>query len=139
MHQNKILKTIFFLIVFIAIFHVVSYKFYLYNELWWIDIIVHFLGGFWTALFSLWLLFFSGFFNFSPNNFFKTFLQTAAAIVLFIGITWEIFELKTGITFLSPDYWTDTILDVFFDLLGAVGSAYYSYKLYPKSLDNLNA
>ncbi len=58
--ENKILKIILGLIVAIAILHTVAIYFYLYYELWWFDILMHFVGGFWTVLFFLWLLVFSG-------------------------------------------------------------------------------
>lgn len=40
---------------------------------------------------------------------------------LFVGLFWEIFEIKTGLTFVSQvDYIFDTISDLIIDLLGAL-------------------
>src|SRR3989344_6651367 len=107
--NNKILKIIVFLIVIIAIIHITAYYFHLYLELWWIDMMMHFLGGAWVAAFILWAIFFSGFFNLKSSvgtvenkNTLLEFLLIAFVTVLFIGIVWEIFEFKAGLSFFSP-------------------------------------
>ena len=140
--NNKILKIIVFLIVIIAIIHITAYYFHLYLELWWIDMMMHFLGGAWVAAFILWAIFFSGFFNLKSSvgtvenkNTLLEFLLIAFVTVLFIGVVWELFEFKAGLSFFSPitlsvkGYWQDTISDVILDLGGGLVMSMYLYKL----------
>lgn len=134
--KERVLRSVLVVIILITIFHVVASRFYLYDELWWVDIVMHFLGGLWVVLFSLWTLFFSGFFSFNLKKSKKTFLTVAVSVALIIGIIWEIFEFQTGITFLGPGYWEDTILDLVMDTLGGLVSAFYCLKFYSTSTIN---
>ena len=143
--QNKILKIIVFLIVLIGIIHVAAYYFHLYLELWWIDMLMHFLGGTWTAAFVLWLIFFSNLLNLNQKNNLPNFLITTFCTVLLVGIGWEIFEFKAGLSFFSPLtlsarwYWMDTISDLILDLIGGIFMSLYFYRIYRvNSLKNGN-
>jgi len=108
--------------VAIAIAHTLALKFYLYYELWWFDILMHFAAGAWTVLFFLWLLFFSDFFLLDVER--KNFLLTSALSISFlflVAVGWEIFELHFGLTFIEDsDYWQDTISDIFSALSGGL-------------------
>jgi len=138
--NNKILKIIVFLIVLIGIIHVTAYYFHLYLELWWIDMLMHFLGGAWVAAFSLWFIFFSNILNIKRENNLSSFLVTAFCAVLLVGIGWEIFEFKAGLSFFSPltlstrGYWMDTISDLILDLIGGMFVALYFYRIFKHSL-----
>lgn len=117
---DRLLKIIFELIVFIAAVHFVSLKFYLYYEFWWLDIVMHFLGGLWVALSLFWLFDFARLFkiNFSKIS---HLILSAVFLTILVAIAWEIFELQFGITsFLEADYLEDTIFDIFVGFSGAL-------------------
>jgi hypothetical protein len=92
-------------------------KLYLHWSLWWIDIILHFLGGICVAMFALWLVSWKSELKSWSRG--KILLTTLLA-ALFVGILWEIYELYFGITFLSDGtrYFADTFKDLTMDLVG---------------------
>lgn len=131
--ENKILKIILGLIVAIAILHTVAIYFYLYYELWWFDILMHFVGGFWTVLFFLWLLVFSGAFLLDverKNPAILFFLATSFIVI--VAVFWEIFELKFGLTSLNDfDYIQDTVSDIFSAFAGGLlASLFFFWKVF---------
>lgn len=88
----------------------------------WYDILLHILGGFWSALAIAW--FFSVFGV--RLSFFQLF-----SLVLLIGISWEAFEYIFGIggsNFMS--YEVDTVKDTINDLIGGVLGAALVRKLF---------
>lgn len=108
---------------------------------WWLDIILHFLGGFFVASFVWWfgnkfpqLDIFHRDDDFQPlkNNIFKNFIIFIAISVL-IGVFWEFFEfgydyflIDSG-RFVYLDYAqlskSDTMGDLFMDFAGATVAA----------------
>ncbi len=128
--ENKILKIILGLIVAIAILHTVAIYFYLYYELWWFDILMHFVGGFWTVLFFLWLLVFSGAFLLDverKNPAILYFLATSFLVI--VAVFWEIFELKFGLTSLNDfDYIQDTVSDIFSAFAGGLLASLFFFR-----------
>jgi len=130
-------KTAFFshllyLVLIVAILHILALKFYFYSNVWWFDMVVHFLGGFWIALAVLWFLFFSGYIKLRGETYIH-FLFIASLSALFAGIVWEIFEVTNGVTsVLFRGYWKDTMSDIIFDCLGALASSRYLFIEYKK-------
>jgi len=120
--QDKILRLTLFLIVIIAITHITSLYFYFYFDFWWLDIVMHFLGGFWVVSFSLWLLFFV--FKKEISGFFFIIL-ISIIFNLLISFFWEVFEFKLGIATISSNYWPDTISDSLSSLSGGLLAALY--------------
>ena len=125
--QKKILKHIAILIVFIFLVNLLAIKFHWYFTIWWFDMPIHFLGGFFISLAVLWLYFY--------RNPWSRFKITPAFIsllsVFIIGVLWEIFEFSLDrsltINLLSP---IDSISDLFFDLSGGiVGTMYMLRKI----------
>jgi len=100
----------------VAVLHAVASYFYLYWEIAWLDMFAHFLGGAWIALLFVWLFSFWKLARRNSQIFIFCFFVT-----LIVGILWEIFEFFTG-TSGGP---LDTASDIFFDLLGALASAFY--------------
>lgn len=82
---------------------------------------MHFLGGFWLGLASIYL------FSIKENSL-KSILKILF-IVLLIGIGWEVFEIYIDkfITQNSFDF-LDTISDLLFDLLGGLSAILYFKK-----------
>src|SRR5262245_30560245 len=70
---------------------------------------IHFAGGLWVALASIWLLAFMG----TPTRFIRI-----ACIVIGISVAWEIFEFAIGMTTQESNYVLDTALDLLMDMTG---------------------
>ncbi len=110
-----------FLFVFLVIFHIISVIFSLYWLIRWIDIPLHFLGGVWLAMFSIWIFYISDRFSL-PKKPYLLSLVLILGLVALGGILWEFFEFSFD--FVSHKRWLaqlsllDTISDLFFDLLG---------------------
>ena len=101
-----------------ALYQIAAY-FSLFWAVTWFDIPMHFLGGVWVTFLFIW--FFSHFDFFTSKKEHPLFLASwVFFVVTVIGISWEVFEYLTGITFvLGKNYWSDTILDLVMDLIGA--------------------
>lgn len=115
---SKILLCLIFLIFSI---HFVATKLYWYYSVWYLDIVMHFLGGFWVGLVFFYLL--------SPRDGpARTFLKTIL-FVLVIGIGWEIFEmLVNDVIAKNPFDFFDTIADLAADLFGGAVATFYFLK-----------
>ena len=112
-----------FILLFL-IFILVNFAFALYFRLyylfWWLDITHHFLGGFWLAFLLNFYLKKTGFTVFN----FQLLLLLFLGFVALVGVLWEFFEfgLNRYIVHIGFINYEDTLLDLFFDLLGgAVG------------------
>lgn len=86
----------------------------LFNDLYWIvpslDLATHFLGGLWSALFFYWL---GAMLRRVPGP------VRVVALVLVLGVAWEVFELSFGISS-ATDYAIDTLTDLGMDVVGAI-------------------
>jgi len=95
----------------IALIHQVAVNAYLYWLYLWFDIPMHFLGGAVAAFgFLSWVG--ERFVPVTSRSFFATML-----FVLLVGLSWEVFEWYFSLTD-TLAYWSDTIGDLCFDLLG---------------------
>lgn len=115
------LKLIISLLVVILIFHAVAIINYWYWIFLWLDIPMHFFGGFWVAIFFIWL--YHSKISQLPN-YFISFLIVISFVAL-IGIFWEFLEFFYDVFISSRGYSgymqlsaADTIADLFFDLVG---------------------
>ena len=94
----------------------------LYDLFWvlpWYDMLLHVLGGIFIALlFSLFIPRGALPEKFFSPRFFLSFFAT-----MLVALFWEWYELRTGVTFVSRGgYKIDAISDIFFALLGFVGT-----------------
>lgn len=121
MNKKKLLIRIASLILFIFILNLLAMKFYWYFSIWWFDMPMHILGGFWVGLTLIWFL--------EPKNLsFNTIVKIILGVLL-IGIAWEVFEIIVNKTIIQNPFNTlDTISDVCFDLAGAFISIFYFIK-----------
>jgi len=118
MPQKNLLFKIASLIVFIFLVNFLAMKFHWYFSLWYFDMFMHFLGGFWLGLAFVWL-FKADFLN--KNLIFKVILG-----VFLIGIAWEFFEIGVDEIFLKNNLnYLDIVSDIFFDLAGGFASILY--------------
>ncbi len=119
MDRKKLVKILACLIFFILIVNFFAHKFYWYFSVWYFDVIMHFLGGFWVALAFIYLFSLK---NGSFNSIFKVLL-----FVFFVGVGWEIFEIFINDVATQNSFdFLDAISDLFFDLTGgALGVLYF--------------
>ncbi len=121
MNKKKLLMRIAILVVFISILNLIILKFHWYYSIWWSDMVMHFLGGFWLGL--VFLLFLK-----PVDTNFKEILKIIF-LVLFISVLWEIFEIVLNkATLRDPFNGLDTLSDISFDLSGAFISIFYFLK-----------
>ncbi len=111
-------------LVFVLVFHAIATINFWYWQYFWLDIPMHFLGGFWAAMFSIWLSskYFPNLWRGGEKLFF---LISVLSFVALIGVLWEFYEFINDIFFSSKGYSeimqlgaADTIKDLFFDLFG---------------------
>ncbi len=116
---------IFFLILLIAGLNQLAIDLLLYWKIWWFDIMMHFLGGLWIGLASLWIYLFSGYFDSFKsfkNKDWETILIISILSVFVVGVGWEIFEFIFEIDF-SNNYIWDTTSDLIMDFVGSFVAA----------------
>ena len=118
MDRKNIFKQLAFLILFIFAVNFFANKFYWYYSVRYLDMIMHFLGGFWVGLVFLWLFYLE---NLSVRLVFKIILG-----VLLIGILWEVFEILVNNSIAqNPFNVLDTLSDLLFDLFGGLCAILY--------------
>ena len=124
MNRKSLLKHLILLMFLLFIVNFLILKFYWYSLIWYSDIIMHFLSGFWVGLFFIYIFSIKKSIPSAFLLFFKVFFATLA-----IGLLWELYEFFLNtISFTSFDL-VDTVSDVFFDLLGSVISVFYFFKV----------
>lgn len=101
----------------LAVTHIVALKLFLYWKYFWLDIPMHFLGGIACALgFSICLRMYSH----VPRWY--TTLSGYLLFTLFVGISWEVFEIAVGFSIIDEHFVPDTTVDLLMDLVGgAIG------------------
>jgi hypothetical protein len=120
MAYKKPLVLIVFLMFFVFFIDKLADKFYWYNSIWYLDMIMHFLGGLWVGLFFIYIYYYRA----SKNLVFKIIFS-----VLLVGISWEIFEFITfNMIGRTPFDYLDTLADIFFDLSGGLLAILYLFK-----------
>ena len=121
------MKRAFIFLVIIFLINIPSVYYGWYMELWWIDIVFHFLGGFFVAIFMA---------DYLKNHLIKREPIKNALIIagatVFIGVVWEFSEYIGNQTLIEPFYrWfkirvyfmgdlKDTVADLLLDILGAI-------------------
>lgn len=111
------------LALLIATLHFMANIYFLYWSVWWFDILMHFLGGLFIGASALWLL------RFEVPPGLRTRIPvfiTVFAVVLTVGVLWEVFEKITG-AYNAINYTLDTATDIAMDVVGML-AAYLIYK-----------
>ena len=131
MDRKRLVKHLVFLMFFIFIVNLSAQQFHWYFSVWYFDMFMHFLGGFWVGLASL-------YFFFSASESFGLSLESKALTgiilkillcVLFIGIGWEIFETSIDKVIVQNSFNVlDTFSDILFDLTGGATTVFYFLK-----------
>lgn len=109
--------------IFVAWVLTTIYEWHFYY--WWIDVILHFSGGFLVLAMTRYITVNWGNEVIGEQKNFVTFLAFIS-FVAFVGVLWEFYEfvldryiLFTGYTFLSGVF-EDTLLDLVMDILGGI-------------------
>lgn len=130
MHQNKIFRAMFATLFVVGALNLVGVKLYLYWTVIWFDMIMHFLGGLFVALFF-----------FSILSLLKSRLEYTEKLVLgviftiLVGLVWEYYELIIQVASLDDAaYWGDTGMDIVMDTLGALVGVLFVHRLEKKNL-----
>ncbi|MFA6524530.1 MAG: hypothetical protein WC264_01650 [Candidatus Paceibacterota bacterium] len=109
------------LIIFIFVINYIAMKFYWYYSIWYFDMPMHFLCGFWVGLACIYI--------FSLKEFNFQFILKVLICVFLIGFFWEIFEILVNKSITqNPFNILDTLSDMFFDLAGGGVSIIYFFK-----------
>jgi len=116
--QKILLWGLFPTIVLIAALQFFALEFSWYRLFWWFSVMMHFLGGLWIALASVWVVFYSGLVKNINCTTGKLFVIAIGAAIV-VGVGWEIFELLSG-AFITEKAFPDTTYDLFADLAGAL-------------------
>ncbi len=120
------LTTIVFLLAFstLAFVHVVALQLFLYWHLWWFDIPMHILGG---AVVALGAFVLRDLRMYPLTGIARSFWQSLA-LVGFVMVVWELFELWAGIP-ITAAYPLDTMIDVSVGFVGGVVGYYVAISL----------
>lgn len=123
MQRKKLLIRVAIMIFSIFFINIIAHKFYWYSSIWYFDMIMHFLGGFFLLLAVAYV------FPPKENNSRTKSLVFLLSGVLIVGIAWEIFEYIFN-NFLGRQVFniSDTLSDLFFDMLGGIIATFYFFK-----------
>ncbi|HWA32279.1 MAG TPA: hypothetical protein VG694_02425 [Candidatus Paceibacterota bacterium] len=121
MDRKKLLIRTTSLAFFIFFVNFIAMKFHWYYSMWWFDMPMHFVGGFWAGLLVACI--------YPPEDVSFKSVFKFALLVLAIGIAWEIFEIFIYDYFkIQPFNTLDTISDILFDISGGLLSIIYISK-----------
>ena len=125
MANRRLLKHLVYLMFFIFIANTLALKFYWYSFVWYFDIIMHFLGGFWVGMFFLYVLGRKEILSVNSSLIIKVLFA-----VFIIGIVWEFYEFYIY-QYISeiPFNPLDTVSDIFLDIFGGILSIFYFLKI----------
>ncbi len=125
MKRNSLLFGSLYFLIVTAFLHLFAVRFYLYWSLPWFDMIVHLCGGIAATLFIVWIASFAV----PIAVLFSSKLSFFALAILgsfCVGVVWEIFEYRFGIT--SPvfhNYQFETFKDLAMDVVGGLATYVY--------------
>lgn len=120
-NEKKLVIRIVSLIFFVFIIHSLAMKFYWYFSIWYFDMPMHILGGFWIGLAIIWL--------FKIKDLSRDTIAKIILGFLLIALFWEVFEFSVDKTITqNPFNVLDTISDICFGFAGAFISILYFSK-----------
>lgn len=120
MHHNKIFRLMFWVLFIVGALNAISYKLYLFWTVIWFDMVMHFLGGLFVALF-----FFAVFSLLGTKMRYVEKLVLGLTFTLLVGLVWEYYELIIGVTNLTDiEYWPNTGMDIVMDVAGGLAGIF---------------
>lgn len=112
-------KKILLLIGVIFVLHFAASMFYWYSSIWYFDMPMHFMGGFFLGLAFFWYLW--------PDQLSTRTMLPIVAGVLVVGVGWEVFELIfINVVAANSFHALDTFSDICFDLAGGFTALLYA-------------
>ncbi|MCI0619930.1 hypothetical protein L0Y40_02780 [Candidatus Wolfebacteria bacterium] len=128
MQKQHILLPLFVIMAAIGILHHFALANFWYWTIWWIDVVMHTLGGVVLGLAALWfLLSVHRVQSWPPRRVFVVVL----GVVFAVGVAWEFFEFFAKL-FVQGHFFPDTVLDIFADVAGGLVAFAYYLGLHPK-------
>ncbi|PIR68285.1 hypothetical protein COU49_01815 [Candidatus Nomurabacteria bacterium CG10_big_fil_rev_8_21_14_0_10_35_16] len=124
MIRKRLIQHLISLMFFIFLANFFILKFYWYSLIWYLDIIMHLLGGFWVGLFFLYIFSRKQQVYFNLNLILKIFF-----VSFLVGFLWELYEFYLNVVSGTIFNFNDTISDLCFDLLGSIVSILYFFKI----------
>jgi hypothetical protein len=132
--RKKLLVEMAVLVVTLTIVQYLAIGFFLYVRFWWLDILMHAIGGAFVGLLAIWFFYFSGYIS-NENQARLKFAYIAVAFftTLIFALLWEVYEfiilykplIGSYLTFES--YFQDTVKDVVVGLLGSLLAVGYFF------------
>ncbi len=124
---KKLITRAAWVVMFIFFINYAAMTFFWYSTIWWFDMPMHFLGGFWLGLMALWAYLLVR--RKQPVLQWNSVFWTVFILTLCVGVAWELFEVGIDrfITLVSHNS-LDTVSDIFFDLAGAFTAFFYAMR-----------
>lgn len=108
------------IVILVALMNGAANYWHLYFHIWWLDIPMHIIGGFWIGLAAL-AIYFSGKHALPISGSWYSVLTVSLCATLIVGVGWEVFEWGVdwinGMVHLDI---VDTLADIGNDLIGAL-------------------
>lgn len=120
-------KLVSFSLFGILIFHFLSSFYRWYDQIWWLDIPMHLIGGMWVALLFVYL-FEKNVLKLEQIHFFKALILCLGFVAL-VGIFWEFYEYLSDVYIynvhplnlvFNPKNYPDTLSDLVNDFIGGI-------------------
>ncbi len=128
MDGEKLIRRLLYIVIILLAMNFLANKFYWYSAIWWLDIIMHFVGGLWIGLLYIWI------FRYKLKNSvqggdFSSHIFKILFFVLVMGIAWEVFQGVVNDTLAkNPFDRNDVIIDLISDLAGGAFAVFYFLK-----------
>ncbi|TSC82075.1 MAG: hypothetical protein G01um101420_605 [Parcubacteria group bacterium Gr01-1014_20] len=122
-------KTVILSLVVILAFHFLAGSLGWYDQIWWLDIIMHMAGGAWVALLAAHLITIRKIIS-SDRHFLERYILILGAVAL-VGVLWEFYEYLADVFLLkvhpinfapNPKLLPDTLSDLLNDFLGGTAT-----------------
>ncbi len=128
--RNTLLPTC-ILALFVYYLHITALREHLYFHHWWFHMIIHVLTGAVLALATLYI--YAGISSRKGESFTKL-AAVALPFVLLCAVGWEIFELMTGLIYITgTDYTIDTTKGIFTGLAGGLFGISYAHFIHKRT------
>jgi hypothetical protein len=118
--RKSLFRRVAVLMFVIVVLNTTATLFYWYSTIWWFDIPMHFLGGFFVSLLAAWV--FSTYIPLSlqPKTV-KEWILLILIAVFIVGVLWEAYELVVDSFTRAGEYgYLDGTSDMFNDLAGGM-------------------
>ena len=121
MNRGQLAKRLIYLIFLILAVNFVANKLYWFSAIWYLDLVLHFLGRVWVGLLFFYIL--------SPSHISIRLVMQILFFTLMVAIGWEVFEaLVNDVILNNPFNYPDTISDLLLGVAGGGMAVFYFLK-----------